>query len=53
VAALQAVGKPIDLERWTAPESVIDPDPSTVDFYAAAYADYLLRQQSARAAWRR
>lgn len=53
VAALQATGRPVDLDRWTAAETVIDPDPSTVDFYAEAYADYLLRQQSARSSWRR
>jgi sugar (pentulose or hexulose) kinase len=53
LAALQAIGRPVDMDRWTAPESVIDPDPSTVDFYTGAYADYLVRQQSARARWQR
>lgn len=53
VAALQATGRPVDVDRWTAPESVIDPDPSTVDFYTEGYADYLVRQRSARTTWRR
>jgi sugar (pentulose or hexulose) kinase len=53
VAALQATGRDADVAAWTAPDSVIDPDPSTVDFYAGAYADYLVRQQSARASWAR
>jgi len=45
-----SIDRPVDVNRWTAPESVIDPDPSTVDIYQAGYADYLIRQPSARSA---
>ncbi len=53
IAALQATGRPVDMAAWTAPERIIEPDPSSVKFYDEGYQDYLRRQASARARWQR
>lgn len=45
-------GPGLDTAAWTAPDTVVDPDPAGVEFYEQAYADYLLRVESARERWR-
>ncbi|MFC9425881.1 FGGY family carbohydrate kinase [Streptomyces sp. NPDC056987] len=48
----EQLGRELDVAAWTAPETVVDPDPAGVAFYEEAYADYLFRVESARARWR-
>ncbi len=43
-----ALGRRLDVAEWTAPESVVDPDPAGVAFYDEAYAGYLARVAHAR-----
>ncbi|MFE4176981.1 FGGY family carbohydrate kinase [Streptomyces sp. NPDC056909] len=45
-------GPGLDTAAWTAPDTVVDPDPAGVEFYEQAYADYLFRVESARERWR-
>jgi sugar (pentulose or hexulose) kinase len=53
IAALQATGRPVDVAAWTAPERVVEPEPTAVKFYDEGYQVYLRRQSSARALWQR
>ena len=51
LAALQALGRDVDIEAWTASEGVIEPGPDAA-YYAEGYAGYRARVDAARATWR-
>ncbi|MER5358976.1 FGGY-family carbohydrate kinase [Streptomyces sp. NPDC002785] len=49
LAAARRFGAELDTAAWTAPTSVIEPDPARAAFYAKAYEDHLTRLAEARA----
>lgn len=51
LAAAAARGEDLDVETWTAPEDVIEPDPALRSFYDDGYARYLDHVQAARPFW--
>ncbi|TWF74717.1 xylulokinase/erythritol kinase [Pseudonocardia hierapolitana] len=51
LAAAAARGEDLDVETWTAPEDVVEPDPARHAFYADGYARYLDHVKAARPFW--
>jgi erythritol kinase len=51
LAAAAARGEELDVETWTAPEDVVEPDPARQARYADGYARYLDHVQAARPFW--
>jgi xylulokinase/erythritol kinase len=51
LAAAAARGEPLDAQRWTAPEDVVEPDPALAARYAEGYARYLDHVRAARPFW--
>ncbi|MFD4944308.1 FGGY family carbohydrate kinase [Streptomyces sp. NPDC058239] len=49
LAAAQRFGAELDTAAWTAPTTVVEPDPERSAFYAKAYEDHLTRLAAARA----
>ncbi|MFC9244311.1 FGGY family carbohydrate kinase [Streptomyces sp. NPDC057136] len=49
LAGAQRFGVELDTAAWTAPTSVVVPDPARAAFYAKAYEDHLVRLANARA----
>ncbi|MFD4858326.1 FGGY family carbohydrate kinase [Streptomyces atratus] len=48
LAAAQRFGAELDTAAWTAPTTVVEPDPERAVFYAKAYEDHLARLAAAR-----
>lgn len=47
----EALGEPIDAERWRAQRHTVTADPEAIDFYADGYASYLRGLAAAREGW--
>lgn len=53
IVAREALGDPVDEERWHAGYRVVEPDPAEVALYARGYADYREKVEASRARWER
>jgi erythritol kinase len=51
LAAAAARGEPLDVDRWTAPEDVVEPDPAVAGRYDDGYARYLDHVRAAQPFW--
>jgi xylulokinase/erythritol kinase len=51
LVAAAARGEPLDVERWTAPEDVVEPDRALESRYSEGYARYLDHVRAARPFW--
>ncbi|GAA0943551.1 FGGY-family carbohydrate kinase [Pseudonocardia zijingensis] len=51
LAAAAARGEDLDVDTWTAPEDVVEPDPAVAARYADGYARYLEHVKAARPFW--
>lgn len=52
LSALIAAGQPIDLDTWTNPEGLVEPNLALADHYASGMAFYRDRLSAARGSWR-
>jgi len=52
IAAALAHGRDIDIDAWTAPATVIEPDAATARVYEQEYARYRSRVDTARLSWK-
>jgi sugar (pentulose or hexulose) kinase len=52
IAGALALGHELDLDVWTSPEGVIEPDPARAACYTEGYADYRARVAAARSRWK-
>lgn len=51
MAALMALGQPVDVETWTTPERVVEPAAAGVEYYETGYARYRAELADARGHW--
>lgn len=51
--AWQALGQPVDADRWRAQRRTVTADPAAIEFYAQGYADYRHTLAAARDGWAR
>ncbi|MFR9731728.1 FGGY family carbohydrate kinase [Saccharopolyspora sp. MS10] len=52
MTAWDALGEPVDRERWASARHVVAPDPATVEFYERGYRAYLETIERTRPVWR-
>lgn len=53
MTAWDALGDPVDRQRWAADRRAVPPDPRNVEFYERGYQQYLEEIERARPLWRR
>jgi erythritol kinase len=51
LAALAAMGTPVDVEEWTRPEEVVEPDATAAGRYDELFGRYLRHRRTARSLW--